>query len=439
MRVLMFGWEFPPHIAGGLGTACYGMTRGLARNDVEVIFVMPRASGDEDERFVKVVNASDVEARYCDSKIEGADDIMRKISFIHIDSIMVPYISPEEFETYREGYERTGKKFWEREGDSWTQRYTFSGKYGANLMEEVARYAVVAAEVARQLEGQFDVIHAHDWLTYFAGIAAKRVSGKPLVVHMHATSFDRSSSDNIDTRVYAIERAGMAAADRVIAVSNLTRNIVIEKYNIPAEKVVTVHNAVRFAEKENELPERGVDDKIITFLGRITFQKGPDYFVEAAAKVLKRVPNVRFVMAGSGDMMNHVIRRVARLGIADRFHFTGFLKGDDGHKMFQLSDVYIMPSVSEPFGISPLEAMRANVPSIISKQSGVAEVLDYAVKVDYWDVDAMADAIYGFVKYPALAKMFAEKGLEEVTGLKWNNAAAKIKTVYEDAINESAK
>ena len=439
MRVLMFGWEFPPHIAGGLGTACYGMTRGLARNDVEVIFVMPRASGDEDERFVKVVNASDIEARYCDSTIEGADDIMRKISFIHIDSNMVPYISPEEWDTYREEYERTGRKFWEREGDSWTQRYTFSGKYGANLMEEVARYAVVAAEVARQLEGQFDVIHAHDWLTYFAGIAAKRVSGKPLVVHMHATSFDRSSSDNIDTRVYEIERAGMAAADRVIAVSNLTRNIVIEKYNIPAERVVTVHNAVRFAEKENEVPERGVDDKIITFLGRITFQKGPDYFVEAAAKVLKRVPNVRFVMAGSGDMMNHVIRRVARLGIADRFHFTGFLKGDDVHKMFQLSDVYIMPSVSEPFGISPLEAMRANVPSIISKQSGVAEVLDYAVKVDYWDVDAMADAIYGFVKYPALSKMFAEKGLEEVTGLKWNNAAAKIKTIYEDAINESAK
>ena len=435
----MFGWEFPPHIAGGLGTACYGMTRGLARNDVEVIFVMPRASGDEDERFVKVVNASDIEARYCDSTIAGADDIMRKISFIHIDSNMVPYISPEEFATYRESYERTGKKFWEREGDSWTQRYTFSGKYGANLMEEVARYAVVAAEVARQLEGKFDVIHAHDWLTYFAGIAAKRVSGKPLVVHMHATSFDRSSGDNIDTRVYDIERAGMAAADRVIAVSNLTRNIIIEKYGIPAERVVTVHNAVRFSSKETEIPERGVEDKIVTFLGRITYQKGPDYFVEAAAKVLKRVPNVRFVMAGSGDMMNHVIRRVARLGIADRFHFTGFLKGDDVDKMFQLSDVYIMPSVSEPFGISPLEAMRSNVPVIISKQSGVAEVLDYAVKVDYWDVDAMADAIYGFVKYPALAKMFSTKGLEEVTGLKSNNAAAMIKDVYEDAMNDCAK
>ncbi|MBR5200828.1 MAG: glycosyltransferase [Alistipes sp.] len=435
----MFGWEFPPHIAGGLGTACYGMTQGLARNDVEVIFVMPKASGDEDQSFVKVVNASDIEARYCDASVEGSEDIMSKISFIHIDSNMVPYISPEEWATYRESYERTGKKFWERKGDSWTQRYTFSGKYGANIMEEVARYAVVAAEVARQLEGQFDVIHAHDWLTYFAGVAAKQVSGKPLVVHMHATSFDRSSSDNIDTRVYEIERSGMAAADMVIAVSNLTRNIVINKYNIEPEKVVAVHNAVQFAENDNPVPERGVEDKIVTFLGRITFQKGPDYFIEAAAKVLKRVPNVRFVMAGSGDMMNHCIRRVAQLGIADRFHFTGFLKGDDVQKMFQLSDVYIMPSVSEPFGISPLEAMRSNVPTIISHQSGVAEVLDYAVKVNYWDVDAMADAIYGLITYPALAKMFSEKGMEEVNSLKWFNAATKIKDVYQQAIDKCNK
>ena len=434
----MFGWEFPPHIAGGLGTACYGMTRGLARNDVEVIFVMPKASGDEDERFVKVVNASDVEALYTGDVATGADDIMQKMSFIHIDSNMVPYLSPEEYETKRDEYLRTGQRTWEVPGDVWTQRYTFSGKYGANLMEEVARYAIVAAQVAKNLEGQFDVIHAHDWLTYFAGIAAKRVSGKPLVVHMHATEFDRSG-ENINTQTYAIERAGMHAADMVIAVSNLTRNIVINRYGVPAEKVVAVHNAVRFAEKDKPLPERGVDDKIVTFLGRITFQKGPDYFVEAAAKVLKRVPNVRFVMAGSGDMMNHVIRRVAALGIADRFHFTGFLRGDDVQKMFQLSDVYVMPSVSEPFGISPLEAMRSNVPVIISKQSGVAEVLDYAVKVDYWDVDAMADAIYGLITYPALAKMFSERGMAEVTGLKWNNAAAKIKAVYEQAIEKCNK
>ncbi|MGN0092129.1 MAG: glycosyltransferase family 4 protein [Alistipes sp.] len=436
MRVLMFGWEFPPHIAGGLGTACYGMTRGLARNGVEVTFVMPKASGDEDKRFVDVVNASDVETVF--GKVDSdAEDIIDKMSFIHIDSNLVPYLSPEDYVTYHDEFVKTGEKRWET-GDVWSQRYTFSGKYGANLMEEVARYAMVAAQVAKNLEGQFDVIHAHDWLTYFAGIAAKRVSGKPLVVHMHATEYDRSG-ENINTQTYAIERAGMHAADRVIAVSNLTRNIVIEKYGVPADKVVTVHNAVRFAEKESEAPERGVSDKIVTFLGRITFQKGPDYFVEAAAKVLKRVQNVRFVMAGSGDMMNHIIRRVARLGIADRFHFTGFLRGEDVHRMFQLSDVYVMPSVSEPFGISPLEAMKSNVPVIISKQSGVAEVLDYAVKVDYWDVDAMADAIYGLITYPALSQMFAKKGLEEVTSLKWNNAAAKIKSVYEDVIAEQTR
>ena len=431
----MFGWEFPPHIAGGLGTACYGMTRGLARNGVEVVFVMPRAYGDEDQRFVRVVNASDVETIGTRDH-EFSEELLEKVSFIHIDSNMLPYISPEEYAAYHDEFVRSGRTHeWT---DVWKQRYTFSGKYGANLMEEVARYAMVAAQVAKDLEGQFDVIHAHDWLTYFAGIAAKRVSGKPLVVHMHATEYDRSG-ENVNTQVYAIERAGMHAADRVIAVSNLTRNIVINRYGVPAEKIVTVHNAVRFAQNSGKVPERGVTDKVVTFLGRITYQKGPDYFVEAAAKVLKRVPDVRFVMAGSGDMMNHVIRRVARLGIADRFHFTGFLRGEDVHKMFQLSDVYVMPSVSEPFGISPLEAMRSNVPVIISKQSGVAEVLDYAVKVDYWDVDALADAIYGLIKYPALSGMFASKGLEEVTNLKWNDAAAKIKSVYKAVIEENKK
>ena len=429
----MFGWEFPPHIAGGLGTACYGMTRGLARNGVEVVFVMPRAYGDEDQRFVRVVNASDVETIGTRDH-EFSEELLEQVSFIHIDSNMLPYISPEEYAAYHDEFVRSGRTHeWT---DVWKQRYTFSGKYGANLMEEVARYAMVAAQVAKDLEGQFDVIHAHDWLTYFAGIAAKRVSGKPLVVHMHATEFDRSG-ENINRRVYAIEKAGMQAADRVIAVSELTRRIVIGKYGILADKVVTVHNAVRFGESEEAAPERAVKDKVVTFLGRITYQKGPDYFVEAAAKVLQRVSDVRFVMAGSGDLMNHVVRRVAQLGIADRFHFTGFLKGGEVQRMFRLSDVYVMPSVSEPFGISPLEAMRSGVPVIISRQSGVAEVLDYAIKVNYWDVDALADAIYGLLTYPALGRMFASKGLEEVTGLKWTNAAAKIKTVYETVVAEA--
>lgn len=430
MRVLMFGWEFPPHIAGGLGTACYGLTRALSHAGVEVIFVVPRAYGDEDQRYVRVQNASDVEAEY--GGLNADSDFYKHLSFIHINSNMVPYLSPEEYDQRYDEYQKERKT---ARTDIWKQRYTFSGAYGATLMEEVARYAVVAAQVAKDLEGQYDVIHAHDWLTYYAGIAAKRVSGKPLVVHMHATEFDRTG-ENVNTIVYNIERTGMMAADMVCAVSNMTRQTVIDKYGIAPHKVTTVHNGVLFktAEKDEEKEERGVEDKIVTFLGRITYQKGPDYFVEAAAKVLARVENVRFVMAGSGDMLNHVVRRVAKLGISDRFHFTGFLKGNDVQRMFALSDIYIMPSVSEPFGISPLEAMRSNVPCIISKQSGVAEVLDYAVKVDYWDVDAMADAIYGLLTYPSASKMFKDKGMAEVNTLKWDGAAAKLKDIYNSLV-----
>ena len=285
-----------------------------------------------------------------------------------------------------------------------------------------------------QHKDEFDVIHAHDWLTYLAGIAAKELTGKPLVVHVHATSYDRGDEKHMDSRVLDIEKRGMMAADRVVTVSDLTRGIVINKYGIDPSKVVTVHNAVDFSGRENIEVERGIKDKVVTFLGRITFQKGPEYFIDAAAKVLKRTKGVRFVMAGSGDMMNRAIRQVARLGIADRFHFTGFLRGADVQKMFALSDVYIMPSVSEPFGISPLEAMRTGVPSIISHQSGAAEVLKYALKVDFWDVDALADDIYALVTYPALAKFASKQGYDEVNELKWNGATAKLKKVYESLI-----
>ena len=428
MKVLMFGWEFPPHIAGGLGTACYGMTKGLAYNDVEVLFVMPSASGDEDQSAVKIINASDVPV---DTVTETVDEFLGKVSFVHIGTNMIPYVDPQAFtEMVEEERKRQIKGFRVQYG----QKYKFSGKYGTNLMEEVARYAMVGATIAMQHKDEFDVIHAHDWLTYLAGIAAKQLTGKPLVVHMHATSYDRASDDNIDTRVLALEQKGMDYADKVIAVSELTRNIVINRYGISPDKVVAVHNAVDFSGRENIQVERGVEDKVVTFLGRVTYQKGPEYFIEAAAKVLKRCSNVRFVMAGSGDMLNRCIRHVARIGISDRFHFTGFLRGAEVQKMFALSDVYVMPSISEPFGISPLEAMQTNVPSIISKQSGCAEILDYALKVDFWDVDAMSDAIYGLLNYPAIARLAARCGYDEVNSLKWNNAAYKIKQVYESVI-----
>ena len=429
MRVLMFGWEFPPHIAGGLGTACYGIVKGLAHNGVQTMFVMPSASGDEDRSAADIINASEIPVDV--SSTMNVDDFLDKVQFVHIGTNMVPYLDPAEFHSLvEEDRKRQVRDFSIHYG----QTYKFSGKYGSNLMEEVARYAMVGGTIAMTHKGEFDVIHAHDWLTYMAGIAAKRLSGKPLVVHVHATSFDRSSDNNIDTRVYDIEKRGMEAADRVITVSDLTRNIVITKYGIDPSKVVTVHNAVDFSGRSEIQVERGVKEKVVTFLGRITFQKGPEYFIEAAAKILKKCKNVRFVMAGSGDMMNRSIRQVARLGISDRFHFTGFLRGAEVQKMFALSDVYVMPSVSEPFGISPLEAMRSGVPSVISRQSGAAEVLKYAFKVDFWDVDAMADEISALLQYPALADFASKYGYDEVNTLKWNNAAAKIKSVYESVI-----
>ena len=428
MRVLMFGWEFPPHIAGGLGTACEGIVKGLAYNGVETLFVMPSASGDEDQSATTIINASDVAV---DTVSSTVDEFLDKVKFIHIDSNLVPYVNPDEFETLVEEERRRQVKDFKVQ---YGTKFKFSGKYGANLMEEVARYAMVGGTIAMQHRDEFDVIHAHDWLTYLAGIAAKELTGKPLVVHVHATSYDRGDEKHIDTRVLDIETRGMLAADRVVTVSDLTRNIVVNKYHIDPAKVVTVHNAVDFSGRENLRVERGVKDKVVTFLGRITFQKGPEYFIEAAAKVLKRTDNVRFVMAGSGDMMNRCIRHVARLGISDRFHFTGFLRGTDVQKMFALSDVYIMPSVSEPFGISPLEAMRTNVPSIISHQSGAAEILKYAFKVDFWDVDHLADDIYALLQYPALAKFAAVKGFDEVNALKWNGATAKLKKVYESLV-----
>ena len=422
----MFGWEFPPHISGGLGTACYGMTKGLAHNDVDVLFVMPSASGDEDQSDISIINASDVETA---DTLMSIDEFLGKVEFLRVGSNIMPYVDPEDY-TKLTSEERLMQT--EEFKYHFHNKYKFSGKYGKNLMEEVVRYSMVGGTLA--LQNNFDVIHAHDWLTYLAGIAAKRVSGKPLVIHVHATEYDRTG-ENVNTQVYAIEQMGMREADRVITVSDWTRNIVINKYGIDPEKVVTVHNAVDFSNRETLVAKRGVPEKTVTFLGRITFQKGPEYFIEAAYKVLQKTDNVRFVMAGSGDLLNRSIRRVAQLGMADKFHFTGFLRGADVQKMFALSDVYVMPSVSEPFGISPLEAMQSNVPTIISKQSGVAEVLKYAIKVDFWDIDGLADAIYGLVTYPAIAKMAGEKGYDEVNSLKWDHAAAKIKDVYQAAMN----
>ncbi|WP_329904122.1 glycosyltransferase [Porphyromonas pogonae] len=414
MKALMFGWEFPPHILGGLGTASYGLSQGMSMQpDMEITFVIPKPFGDEDKSFLNIIGAGNTPIVYRDVDY----DMVKK----DLDGKM----SPEMYYRLRDHiYADFSYRNTDRLGC-----LEFSGKYPDNLLEEINNYSIVAGVIARALD--FDIIHSHDWLTYPAGIHAKTVTGKPLVIHVHATDFDRSRG-NVNPSVYAIEKDGMDRADHIITVSDLTRRTVIDKYHQDPAKVTTVHNAVTpLPQSILNLPnKKGVTDKIITFLGRITMQKGPEFFVEAAAKVLERTKNVRFVMAGSGDMMDQMIRLVAQKRIADRFHFTGFMKGNQVYEVYKASDVYVMPSVSEPFGISPLEAMQCGVPSIISYQSGCAEILDYAVKVDYWDVDSMADAMYAIVTYPEMHRFLQEEGLKEVNNITWEAAGQKVRNIY---------
>ncbi len=414
----MFGWEFPPHILGGLGTASYGLSKGMTENgDMEITFVIPKPHGDEDKSFADIIGA-------CNTPV-----VWRDVQWDYVESRIGKIMNPQKYYDLREhiyadfNYMNTND----------LGCIEFSGRYPDNIMEEINNYSIVAGVIARTIP--CDIIHSHDWLTYPAGIHAKNVTGKPLVIHVHATDFDRSRG-NVNPVVFGIEKDGMTHADHIITVSNLTRQTVIEKYGINPDKVTTVHNAVEpLSEELKSITVNKTKDKIVTFLGRITMQKGPEYFVEAAAKVLKKKHNVRFVMAGSGDMMEKMIYLAAKRDISDRFHFTGFLKGRQVYEMLKASDVYIMPSVSEPFGISPLEAMQMGVPSIISKQSGCAEILENVIKIDYWDIDAMADAIYSIITYPAMYKQLREKGLEEMDTIQWKKAGAKVIDIYRQSMN----
>lgn len=412
MKALMFGWEFPPHILGGLGTASFGLTRGMSmQEDMDITFVIPKPWGDEDKSFLRIIGANQVPVVWRDVDWNFVNDRLGGIS------------SPDEYYHFRNGI----KYDFTRIGTNELGCVNFSGRYPDNLLEEISNYEAVASVIAHSTE--FDIIHSHDWLTYPAGIFAKRISGKPFVIHVHATDYDRSRGQ-VNPDVYRIEKEGMDSADHIITVSDLTRRTVIEKYHQHPDKVTTVHNAVEPLDFVDELTKTPRKEKIVTFLGRITMQKGPEYFVEVAAKVLSKTKGVRFVMAGSGDMMEQMIRLAAQKGIADKFYFTGFLKGRQVYDMLAESDVYMMPSVSEPFGISPLEAMQCGTPSIISKQSGCAEILNHAIKTDYWDIDAMADYIHAIVKYPAMYNALRTNGLAEIDEIRWEYAGNKVRAIY---------
>jgi len=399
VKVLMFGWEFPPYASGGLGTACYGLTKSLSKKGANIIFVVPKADPNA-HKFLKIIPT----------------DGMKNIRIKTINSPLTPYMTSQEYEHAYKRYEKSKER----------------SVYGKNLMIEVDRLARAAEVIAS--EEDFDVIHCHDWLTFKAGINAKRVSGKPLVVHVHATEFDRTGGNGRDDRIYNIEKKGMEAADRVITVSNFTKNKVIENYGIDAGKIEVVHNAVEFNDYNIDRPKISNYDRIVLYLGRITLQKGPDYFIQTASKVLNKMDNVKFVVAGSGDMEGRMIEKAAELGIGDKVLFAGFLQGADIDRAYKMADVYVMPSVSEPFGITPLEAMRNGTPVIISKQSGVSEVIKHCLKVDFWDTDQMANKIIGILKYKSLYDELKKNGGDEILKFSWDVPAEKCNSIYKSVI-----
>ena len=399
-KVLMFGWEFPPYKTGGLGTACYGLTKGLARQGVHVTFVMPVAPEGAQAAFVKLI---------------GANQLAKTMKLIEVPSMLAPYMSEED---YAADYAPLNAK----------------GIYGKNIYAEAKRFAKVSKAIARK--EKHDVIHAHDWMTYEAGIEARKASGKPLVVHIHATEFDRTGG-NPNPYIAHWEYRGLKEADMVVANSNFTKNNVLQHYKIPEEKIRVVHWGIEEDSPHYKLNYRSTLNKgrkVVLFLGRVTIQKGPDYFVEVARKVLDFEPNTLFVIAGDGDMLPRIIHRSHELNISDKVIFTGFLQGADVHKAFQMADLYVMPSVSEPFGLVALESLKNNTPTIISKQSGVSEVLHHCLKVDFWDTNRMTDMIVSVLQHPELHEALRENGHAEAEKFNLDEPARKVRDIYHEVM-----
>jgi len=418
VKVFMLGWEFPPFISGGLGTACYGLTKAISKLGTEIVFVLPRAAQSSHSSHVKMLSAEGY------IKTEELSDF-QNVRFKAIVSPLRPYIPSQVHGGSEDRRKNNLFSTWHNNPSEHTQIYSH------DIYEQVCRYARKAAEIA-SIE-DFDVIHAHDWMTYPAGVEVAHLSGKPLVVHVHSTEFDRSG-EHINQAIYDIERHGMHAAERIIAVSNYTKNIIVNRYGISPDKVEVVYNGV---ESNNGTPIQRLpnkSDKIVLFLGRITMQKGPEYFIAAAKKVLEKINNVKFIMAGEGDMTHRMIEYAAWLGIGHKVFFTRFLRGADVDRAYQMADLYVMPSVSEPFGIAPLEAIKHGVPVLISKQSGIAETLKNALKVDFWDIDQMANKMVAVLKYSPLSRTLSEYGNIETGKFRWEDSAAKVNKIYKEML-----
>jgi glycosyltransferase involved in cell wall biosynthesis len=410
----MFGWEFPPRVSGGLGVACEGLVRGLLELDTEVTLVLPFAAASGRARGFRIVAAP------APGEEAGAPPrvFLRRR---RVRSLLRPYQTAEIYVEEREAAARANP--------------AEASLYGPNLSSEVRRYAAEAAAIGARED--FDVIHAHDWLTFPAGLEARRVSGKPLVLHVHATEFDRADGEG-DPSVASIEREGLAAADRVVAVSAYTADVVARRYGVPAARLRVVHNAI---DARRPAPSWSVeeDEPLVLFAGRVTSQKGPDYFVEAAARVAREMPSVKFAVAGSGDRLRSMMRRVEALGLARRFLFTGYLPSDALDRLYARANLYVMPSVSEPFGLTALEALQHGTPVIVSKTAGVGEVVRDVLRVDFGDVEGLASHILSVLLFPPLRGTLGARGRAEVERLSWRESAWRCLAVYQELVAQSAR
>lgn len=446
----MLGWEYPPHISGGLGTACEGLTTALSRLGADIVFVVPELFGGERAPHMSIIEPrqgrSSTESRPVTLERTKKTSVasVTSVTRVTVPSFLRPYLDPDSFKDFVDYYrtraelrsvradplrvvERMNElKIEDDEDDSVAGAP--EDRYSGDIFEEVARYASDLVMLLSQ--ERFDVIHAHDWMTFPAGVALSRITGKPLVVHVHSLEFDRSGM-GMNPQINEIERFGIENAQKVIAVSYYTKSIICQQHGVPDDKIVVVHNGV-YPKKliQSYKGDHRLPSKIVLFLGRITFQKGPDYFVEAAARVIPHVPDVLFVMAGSGDMLPRMRQRVQELDLEDHFAFTGFLRGEEVEQMFSVADLYVMPSVSEPFGISALEAISCETPVIISRQSGVAEVLAHALKVDFWDLDRLADLMVNALLHDELRADMVSMAREEIRRIHWDAAALKVIETY---------
>ncbi len=466
MRVLMLGWEFPPFISGGLGTACYGLTKALSRRQTDVTFVLPKSVGGDypQESHVRLLSPQsvaaaqggrepqDVASTYAYEPPISEDDseAFKRVTFKAVPArFSHPYPVDHGAPSFGGHTSTVGSVdrsvagqfnrpsgIFGGQGDAGEQVTVDEGGYTGDIISESRRYAALCIDMVRGLE--FDVVHAHDWLTYPAGMAVAAAHGKPLVVHVHSTEYDRSG-DHIHQHIYDVERRGMHAAIRVIAVSHLTKSIIQKHYSVHPDSIDVVYNGIENGKPIEPASPKKITikkgDKVVLFLGRITMQKGPEVFIAAAKKVLQKYDKVKFIMAGSGDKVRDIIELAAREGIGHKVTFTGFVRGDDVARVFKMADVFVMPSVSEPFGIAPLEAISHDVPVIISKTSGVSEVLKHALKVDFWDVDEFANKILAVLRHPSLADTLRSNADLELRKLTWDGAAQKCLDIYQSAID----